>query len=120
MTTPGIASSTETGHAFQGPLWFWSWVAFAAFHASLMGLDWHLRDHHASTQPMPGGLPDWLNTLLAVASFFGLGAALYCALPSSWPVWRKGLLVALQVAIAYPLLAWAELYYVVSNGIDTL
>jgi hypothetical protein len=120
MTTTEGASSVDAGHAFRGPLWLGSWVAFVAFHAILMGLDWHLRDHHASIQPMPGGLPDWLSTLLVFASSIGLGTGLFCALPSNWPTWKKSLIMILQIAIALPLLGWAELNYVVSNGIDTL
>jgi hypothetical protein len=120
MATAAILPPIDAGRAFRGPLWMGWWVAFAVFHAALMGLDWRLRDHRARIQPMPGGLPDWFSAPLLILSFVAFGAALYCALPSNWPTWKKSLLTVLQIAIALPLLAWAELNYVVSNGIDTL
>ena len=114
------ATASVSTHPFRGSLWIYSWIAFVGFHAALTALDWQLRDHHASTQPMPGGIPDRLHSFIAYGSIAVFGVALYCALPGKWAVWKKSILTLLQIAIAFSLLLWAMLYYVVSNGIDTL
>jgi uncharacterized membrane protein YidH (DUF202 family) len=117
---PATKTFKEDGRAFRGSLWIGAWLTFLAFHVTLMTIDWHLRDHRALTQPMPGGVSEPLDAILTLCSFLLLGAAAYSASPRTWPTWKRLSLTLVQEAFALALFVFARGYYILTNGIDTL
>jgi len=82
-----------------------------------MVIDWTLRP---PATPMVGGIPDaFLMTIQWIS--LGLFCTALCVwMPRSWPLWVRALLALAQTVGAFFLLIFAWLYYVLSNGIDTL
>lgn len=69
---------------------------------------------------MPGGTPESLDGILAVASIPLLGFATYVVLPRAWPAWARIILAVLQAIVALAILFGVRLFYVLHFGIDTL
>lgn len=114
-----MQSETETASdkaVFRPARWVGVWVVFLAVHAALMATDWQLRDPLA---PIEGGLPEIFG-VLGWSSLILLGIAVFIWMPRSWAVWLRFVLSLLQVGLAYAILTFSWLYYVLSNGIDTL
>lgn len=82
-------------------------------------LDWSLRDKSSGVQPMPGGLPDWADSL-AFLTPVALAVAVLIAMPKHWGLWIRLLLAVLHFAVAFAGLVVGRIYYVVSSGIDTI
>jgi hypothetical protein len=97
--------------------WVTAWVAFLAIHITCMAVDWQLRNPSA---PMTGGIPDILLTVIQWSSLGLLLLALFVWMPRSWAIWIRGILALLQVAVAFFLMVFGWLYYILNNGIDTL
>ena len=99
----------------------WRWgatiLAFPAFQAVLMAIDWLLRD---STRPMVGGIHDTFMMTIQWGSLGLFFIALCMWMPRSWPLWGRALLAIVQTVVAFFLLVFSWLYYILSNGIDTL
>jgi hypothetical protein len=98
----------------------WKWIAallaFPLAHALCMAIDWRLRP----ANPMVGGIPDAILTAFQWGSVGLLFVALCLAMPRSWAIWIRALLALVQTIPAFFLMVFAWLYYVLSNGIDTL
>ena len=97
-----------------------TWLIFVIFHAALMFIDWNLRDHDSIGQPMPGGIPIHINTILCWASLAAFGGLTWLYLPRSWSFWIKIPLGLILTVIAFAATIYAWLIYVLENGIDTL
>ena len=111
-TTPTLVAV-----AFTPWRWLAAWVAFPVTHIICMTIDWQLRD---PSNPMAGGLRAYLVTGFQWSSVGLLLIGLFVWMPRSWPVWLRGSLAILQTAAAFVLMLFGWLYYVLSNGIDTL
>lgn len=85
-----------------------------------MAVDWHLRDPTRNTQPMSGGIPDGLLAAFQWGSLVLLFIAVFLRMPRSRPAWVRALLAIAQAALAFLLMVFGWLYYVLRNGIDTL
>ena len=97
-----------------------SWLIFVIFHAVLMFIDWNLRDHDSIGQPMPGGIPVHINTILSWCSLAAFGGLTLFYLPRSWSIGVKIPLSLILTAVAFAVTIYAWLIYVINNGIDTL
>jgi len=102
--------------------WRWpvAWLAFIVFQIVCMSIDWSLRDALSQHQPMPGSLPVIIIEICAYGSLGLLFIAFLYWMPRSWALWIRIILAVLQVVLAYFATVFAWLYYVLSNGIDTL
>jgi hypothetical protein len=96
-----------------------TWVAFFAFHAALMAIDWNLRDQSSEIHPLPGGIPDRVGAFLGWSSIAAFGIGTIYFLPSTWPWWIKIPLGLLQTAIAVGIMVLASIWYISTYGIDT-
>ena len=110
-------SKTDQSRSFR---FVGTWIAFFLFHLSLTVLDWKLRDYGAGHQPMAGGIPETIDAILMWGSLVPFCYLLYISMPLRIPSWLRAMLTAIQVASAVLMLAIARVYYVLTNGIDTL
>ena len=86
----------------------------------LILIDWTLREQTSEVQPMPGGIPEILDTFVSWLSIVGF---LVCSLmfqPYRWPWWIKFPAGVTHTVIAFGLLLYARIHYIIGNGIDTL
>lgn len=85
-----------------------------------MCVDWQLRDKSHAVQPMLGGIPDELNEALQWSGIVVLAIAAYLLMPRYWSIGLRLLLALIQALLALVVVVIGWLYYVLSNGIDTL
>ena len=101
-------------------IWFFSWVFFLVANIAILVADWQLRDKGGDRlQPMPGGLPDAFEGVAFLTPIF-LAIALSFSLPKAWHTVAKALCIAAQLGIAFIILLFGRIYYVLEFGIDTL
>jgi hypothetical protein len=116
MTT----GSEPAAVAFTSWRWIFAWLGFAVAHLVCMAVDWQLRDPTQNAHPMAGGIPDGLLTTFQWGSLAFLLVALFLWMPRTWAIWVRALLAIVQAGLALMLMVVGWLYYVLSNGIDTL
>ena len=85
-----------------------------------MAVDWQLRDLAQNAHPMAGGIPDGLLITFQWGSLAFLLVALFLWMPRTWAVWIRALLATVQTGLAFVIMFVGWLYYVLTNGIDTL
>ena len=85
-----------------------------------MSIDWLLRDPTQGAHPMAGGIPIGLATTLQWSSLALFAIAIFLLMPRTWATWIRVLLAIVQAALAFIFMIAGWLYYVLSNGIDTL
>ena len=95
-------------------------LGFVIVHLVVIFIDWNLRDNSSLTQPMPGGIPEKVNSVIILVTLALFSAGSFRTLPNRW----SGLVKFFtSIALSIFMLAvviFMRIYYVLTKGIDTL
>lgn len=94
-----------------------AWVGIPLLHVVWMLIDWNLRDPRS---PMSGGIPDGVTTVFQWVSLAAFGILVFASVAGVRPVLGRAAIAVFATGIAFVVMLFGWLSYVIGNGIDTL